>query len=247
MSEISYNDNLVKEFEHYKPMPASQKTVDVDVTPSQMMEVLATETEAESFRLAPYEGYPALKNLSAEKIMNYFRTLIYLRTCYCIDDTSRVKQYKSLTRKLCIPVLFYQILISVGVVCDRVQGIRFKPSYSIDKKHLLGAADLQSVSDDLSRMNDLGLVCVYGMPKEKDGVLGFMAMSCIDGDVYSYREDHPVHAFLAAFIEKQKWEEVLGMKLYVKYGSIASFECQIMAVIRALQKPTRAEVSKPKG
>lgn len=228
------NTNLQSMFSDSKNLNVATVTVKVDMTPSKLMESLATEVLKELERIAPYAGYKDISDLEVEDIHKYLCTLVWMR-CERVNEPSKAFQgYKALQRTVAVPVMVYQLLVAIGLCHDRDFSIEFRPAYSISEKDLLAPDQVAAMSDIFARFEGNGMKVVYGLPKDITGELDFMALCHVEETVVGYRKSHPVYGFLASFFEQKKLNEVTGMMCRVVYGYDSDYKLQIAQIFRAL-------------
>lgn len=228
------NTNLQSMFSDSKNLNVATVTVKVDMTPSKLMESLATEVLKELERIAPYAGYKDIADLEVEDIHKYLCTLVWMR-CERVNEPSKAFQgYKALQRTVAVPVMVYQLLVAIGLCHDRDFSIEFRPAYSISEKDLLAPDQVAAMSDIFARFEGNGMKVVYGLPKDITGELDFMALCHVEETVVGYRKSHPVYGFLASFFEQKKLNEVTGMMCRVVYGYDSDYKLQIAQIFRAL-------------
>lgn len=233
------NANLQSMFNDSKNLNKATVTVEVEMTPSKLMDSLATEVLKELERIAPYAGFKDISDLEVSDIRKYLCTLVWMR-CERVNYPSKsFEGYKKLERRLAVPVMAYQLLVSIGRCIDRDFSIEFRPAYSISEKDLLAPTELAALSEILTRMESNGMKVVYGLPKEIDGELDFMALCHVEETVVGYRQSHPVYGFLASFFAQKKLNEVTGMMCRVIYGYDTDYAMQITQIFRALNSETR--------
>lgn len=234
------NVNLQSMFSDSKNLNKATVTVEVEMTPSKLMDSLATEVLKELERIAPYAGFKDVSDLEVSDIRKYLYTLVWLR-CERVNHSlsQSFKAYKALEKRVAVPVMAYQLLLSIGRCVDRDFSIEFLPAYSISEKDLLAPTELAAVSEIMTRLESNGMKVVYGLPKEEDGELDFMALCHVEETVVGYRQSHPVYGFLASFFEQKKLNEVTGMMCRVIYGYDTDYAMQITQIFRALNSVDR--------
>jgi hypothetical protein len=196
---------------------------------------MASKLLSEVNRMAPYAGYSDVADLTTEDIEKYLKTLVYLRVCK-VNETfnETTKLYKSLAKYVEIPVLAYQLLISIGKAYDADYNLEFYPAYNITQDEVLGVAEMEALSSLFRQFTSSGLKTVKGMPNAIDGELDFMAMCHVEDEVVSYRKGHPVFGFLAAFFRQSKLNSVTGLLCRVLYGYETDYKYQIDALFNAI-------------
>lgn len=231
---MTVSDKLLKAFDNEaQPLKSSAVTVTVDVQPSDLVSKLAQVISEELIRLANHGMLDVVNEIGTEGILKYLKTLLYLRVLHVNGELrGSMSSYSKSTNYLVVPTFFYQLLIEIGEVRDDDFNIVFKPAYSIESSDLLALDELMSISDFLRRFPTLSVVS--GMPNDKSGSLEFMAMQHVSHEVTSYRKDHPVYGFLAAFFEQQQFNEVTGTLHRIHYGSMEDYSLMMTTIMSRL-------------
>lgn len=223
-------------FDDYKPMNVATINVAVEMNPSKLTERLAKEVHSDMMRIANLTGIGAIV-VEPEEILKYLKTLTFLRVSLVNGDQSKaLNGYTRLVRILNIPIMFYQCLIAMGVATDRDFSIQFHPVYSIDSNDLLSPESMVEISDMMARLEQNGLKIVQGVPRDPEGLLDFMALSHVEGEVLGYKRTHPVNGFMAAFFAQHQLNDVTGMMCRVLYGYETDYELYVSSVYHAMSK-----------
>lgn len=210
-------------------------TIHVEVSSTDMIDLMAKKLMAEFERMAPYAGYTPVSDLTSEDIARYLKTLLWLRVCTVLDTADKSSRcYQPLKKSLAIPVLMYQLLICIGRAYDSEFNLEFMPAYSITEEDLLGPDEMAGLSSLFRSFENSGMKVVYGVPFDREGELDFMAMSHVDDVVVSYKRSHPSYAFLASFVRQQKLNEVTGLMSRVIYGYDSDYKYQLDALLTAI-------------
>jgi hypothetical protein len=210
-------------------------TIKTEVSSSEMINLMADKLMAEFERMAPYAGYAPVSELTSEDIAKYLRTLLWLRVCTVLDSADKLaNQYRPLKKTLAIPVLMYQLLICIGKAYDSDFNLEFVPACSITEEDLLGPDDMAGLSRLFRSFENSGMKVVYGVPKDAEGELDFMAMSHVDDVVLSYKRSHPSYGFLASFVRQKKLNEVTGLMSRVIYGYESDYKYQLDSLLSAI-------------
>jgi hypothetical protein len=210
-------------------------TIHVEVSSTDMIDLMAKKLMAEFERMAPYAGYAPVSDLTSEDIARYLRTLLWLRVCTVLDTADKSSRcYQTLKKSLAIPVLMYQLLICIGRAYDSEFNLEFMPAYSITEEDLLSPDEMAGLSSLFRSFENSGMKVVYGVPFDREGELDFMAMSHVDDVVVSYKRSHPSYAFLASFVRQQKLNEVTGLMSRVIYGYDSDYKYQLEALLTAI-------------
>lgn len=226
------NADYVQAFESDKQVTLSLVTVKVDLYPSRVMDALADALLAEVQRLAPSRGMKEIDELEADDILKYLKTLLYIRVNYVNNVKFKgYEDYANLSYELAVPALMSQILTSIGKVRDEEYNLEFIPTTTLSASDILAASEMRAISDILTRLHRNGLKVVFGIPRDRQGELGFMAMQHVEGQVLSYRKDHPVYGFLASFFAQQQLNEVTGTMARVVYGYENDYKYRVSALV----------------
>lgn len=210
-------------------------TIHVEVSSTDMIDLMAKKLMAEFERMAPYAGYTPVSDLTSEDIARYLKTLLWLRVCTVLDTADKSSRcYQPLKKSLAIPVLMYQLLICIGRAYDSEFNLEFMPAYSITEEDLLSPDEMAGLSSLFRSFENSGMKVVYGVPYDREGELDFMAMSHVDDVVVSYKRSHPSYAFLASFVRQQKLNEVTGLMSRVIYGYDSDYKYQLDALLSAI-------------
>lgn len=225
------NKELMAHFESEKTMTDATLTVEVTLNPSEVMEELALQLAEEMKRLAP-SGMKQVFDLEKEDIHKYLTTLSFMRVSHVRHSSDKTwGTYRELYSKIAVPCLAYQVLTAVGEVEDKDFSLRFIPAIALKADDLLAPDEMKAISDIMTRLERNGLKIVFGLPREDVGELGFMAMSCVQEEVRSYRKDHPVYGFLASFFKQAKLNEITGTMTRVFYGYTQDYKLRIARLI----------------
>lgn len=206
--------------------------VNVKVQPSIVMEELANVLVDEIHRVSGYSHDPVIEGLDKKDILKYLSTLTWMRVQHVLRaENSSFSSYRRLYMEAAVPALAYQIFVCVGEAFDRDFGLKFLPVAEIQADDLLAPDQMKLISDVLSRLERNGLNIVYGLPRDRSGEIGFMAMTHVDGVVRSYRKDHPVYGFLASFFRQEVLNEVTGTMSRVVYGYVSDYRYRVSRLI----------------
>jgi hypothetical protein len=225
--------NLSSALEDAKKVREQAVTVNVEVSPSKLMDSLAAGLLAEIQRLIPYQGFQPTAELTVNDILKYIITLIWMRVCHVNSDFSKsYARYRSMAKRVEVPALVYQLMICIGEAFDRDFSLKFLPRYSVDSAMLLSPDELQALSDTMLSLRDIGFASVTGLPRTTEGELDFMAMCHVEEVVKSYRDSHPVYGFLASFFAQKELNEVTGLMCRVVYGYDSDYQMYIREALR---------------
>lgn len=194
--------------------------VSVSIQPGTMVEDYTQALSLELLRIMKLRGLSEEGTFDAGMIRSYLITLVWLRVRW-VNGTFP-QQYKSIRKTVQVPLLWYALLLQIGEAMDKTYGIRFTPKMEIEDSDLLSSEEMRALSDRFYVMESLGFRVESGVPQDTTGELGFMVMSHIDNKIVSYREEHPVHAFLASFMVMEKLDKVVGVER-VRYGYVDAY------------------------
>lgn len=222
----------------YKQVSCPTLTVEVPMELSGMEESLASLLRGEMYRIAGPVGSASVDEISVGDIQKYLSTLVVMRVMHVNNASAPwYSVYRRMYGRLAVPTFWYQVLICIGEALDRDYMIRLIPTTAATANNLLSIERLQQISDLLTMLEPQGMRIVNGLPKGEEGELGFMAMSHADQVTKSYRRDtHPVFAFLAAFFNTKKVEEVLGALVRITYGHDSDYRAMLARVVTASQR-----------
>lgn len=202
--------------------------VTVVMDPSGMITKLAHLYADDIARMLGVRGGNAIMDMNEKNLLRYFRTALYARVLQVNSSWHEAKAHhlRAVTRTAGLPIVLANVLAQVGSAIDKDYGLRFVPKYEIDADDFMPADEFQAMSDQLRQLEDCGLKLVYGLPKDLDGSLAFMACEfCADdSSIRSYRRDHPVYGFYAAFFRNLQTAEVVVGPKRVLYGHIDMYE-----------------------
>jgi len=167
--------------------------------------------------------------LDSQLIERYLRTSLWIRV-QIVNSTLR-SEYKACADIGSIPIFWGGLLAMVGIAFDATHNIEFVPAFKIKDTDLLSPSEYLQVSRKLKALETLGFKQVFGQLRKKEGDLGFMAMSYVNGTFVSYRRDHPVMAFYASFFKMVSLEAVTGLRPRVVYGHETLIKSYLDALI----------------
>lgn len=167
--------------------------------------------------------------LEADTMCKYLRTTLWFRV-QIVNGTLR-NEYKACADIGSIPIFWAGLLAMVGIAFDPNYNIEFSPVYKIKDTDLLSPSEYLQVSRKLKALESLGFKQVFGQLRKKEGDLGFMAMSYVNGTFVSYRRDHPVMAFYASFFKMANLEAVTGLRPRIVYGHETLIKSYLDALI----------------
>lgn len=234
---IEKGSNLMTKWEEiskeFMPEPHAETMVKqtIKLEPSQLVHDMAVLENREMERVMRFTDNDVV--LSVQEIEKYLKTILYLRVIQTNNSRS-LAGYRFALKSLNIPVRLYQIILSLGEAVDRDYGIRFLPVMEIDAEDLLTPDELREYSDRLSVLIPEGyLVVETGLPTSIYGELGFMACLLVsDEKIFSYRKDHPVYGFIAAFFRSELINKAFDMDYRIYYGSVEDYRVVLSRIYR---------------
>lgn len=215
-------------------LPRNYITVTVELKPSELFEEVSKVYEAEAERVMRFtvnQNFVVTKN----DFLKYFKTLLYLRVTKATGvKNNTTAAYHSDMRSYQVPAFIHILLTSIGVATDRDFGFVFVPAVKgITDQDLLSPEEMREISLKLSRLSIEGLTCVdTGISMRPECELSFMAVLNIEGEILSYKKDHPLYGFYAAFFKHQIIDETLNPSaLRIRYGSQKEYEAYVLRVV----------------
>lgn len=226
------NEKMQSMFNDFKPMNEPTIVIEVGFEPTQMVKDLANAYMAELVRVAGPVGEFMLRDVCAEDIHRYLCTLSWMRRTRTVGLNDKSTQaYRHLVRRIAVPVMWYQVLVGIGVATDKDYSICFIPKTSIRESDLLAPEEMLAISDVMFRLQNNGFKVVAGIPLSEEGELDFMAMSHVEQLVLSYRKSHPVYGFLASFFATQEVSSALGTLVRIRYGYDSDYRVLLSKVV----------------
>lgn len=220
--------------ERYQPvLPVNTVVVEVTLEPSNLFREAANVYFLEGERVMRFTSNPNF-SISEDEFLNYFSTLLYLRVARVngVQDAT-TKNYMADFRTYNVPAFIHNLLSSIGKAIDYDFGFEFVPKVKVDVNSLLGASEMRDISKRLAMMAREGLVCVdTGISLLPTGELALMATMNISEEILSYRKDHPIYGFYAAFFKHNLVSEMLDPKmLRIKYGSANDYNMLVQQIV----------------
>lgn len=220
--------------ENYQPvLPINTATVEVILEPSDLFKEAANVYFLEGERVLRFTSNPNFQ-ITEDEFLGYFSTLLYLRVARVngVQDAT-TKNYMADFRNYYVPAFVHNLLSSIGKAIDYDFGFEFVPKVKIDVKSLLGASEMRDISKRLGQMSREGMVCVdTGISLHPTGELALMATMNISEEILSYRKDHPIYGFYAAFFKHELVSNVIDPKmLRIKYGSANDYNILVQQIV----------------
>lgn len=215
--------------------PENMVVVQVLIKFGDLIQEAAQVYEMEVERVMRFSNHESFQITSGE-FVKYFNTLLYMRICHVTNTQNQVtKSYKPYYRNVRIPAFMDTLINSIGVAEDIDFGFRFVPSMDIKAEELLSPEELDNISRRLDYIGREGLVITEnGLNVKPAGELQVMAMFSIHNEVKSYKKDHPIYGFYAAFFKHEIVSEVLEPKfLRIRYGANTEYVPIVREIVKS--------------
>lgn len=217
------------------PISLPMAKVTVKLQPTGMIDVLAKQYSKEIERILSVKGGSVAVDLSEKALLKYFTTALYMRVIQVTDAHAPkgCEWFRVAARSFSNLIVFANLLVQVGVAVDKEYGLKFIPSFEPDATNLLTGAEFMEMSDTFLQLESHGLKIVMGLPADKVGSLPFMACEYFESDdsIRSYRREHPVFGFYAAFFRNIQAEEMLAGPKRIIYGYRQQYEMYISEMV----------------
>lgn len=232
---MNISDQLAKYFANEPISVAQTLQVKVEIAPSALINDLAFVLHNEMHRVAGAAGQHLLRDVSDEDVRKYINTLVFLRVSHVNGVRNEiVSGLLPFYRRCAVPVLVYQLTIGIGEANDRDYGLLFVPELKMDVEDILNPERFGRISSVMFSLQNNGFKVVGGLPNDREGELAFMAMQHVQQTVTSYRKDHPVYGFLAAFFTQEQLNSITGSMHRVVYGYQSDYAVNIAHLIHVL-------------
>lgn len=214
-------------------LPMAKVTVKLD--PTGMVDILSMKYAKEIDRIISVKGGSNTVDMSAQALLKYFNTALFMRTIQ-VNDAQAPKGYewfRAMSRSFTNLVVFANLLVQVGIAIDKEYGLKFVPMYEPEANTLMTRVEFEELSDALLQLETHGLKVVQGLPSDKGGSLPFMACEFIESDesIRSYRREHPVFGFYAAFFRNIQVEQMVIGPKRILYGYRQQYEMYISEMV----------------
>jgi hypothetical protein len=229
--------DIRKFFEDKNPTLEGGLEIQARFTSSELLKQLGSEYSSEVSRLNR-SGSHIYDVLDEELMYKYFNTLVWMRVAY-INNEKTFSPYREVAQFVAVPVLVYQLIISIGRVHDVEWNIHITPRYTTDGDDLLSVDELTQVSSLLRGLENNGLKQVIGMPNDKQGDFEFMVMNHINNRITSHRVSHPVYGFLAAFLESTGSRAIYDQVQRIHYGTLIDYRARLAHLLPTINGGTR--------
>lgn len=214
-------------------LPVNTVTVTVKLQTSDLLQEAAKVYFLEGERVLRFTSNPNMQ-ISEDEFFKYFSTLLYLRVSRVNGNmNATTKGYQADFRSYYVPAFVHNLLCSIGKAVDYDYGFEFVPELKQDLESLLSPEEMRDISRRLSYMAREGLVCVdTGVSLQPTGELAFMATLSVNDQILSYRKDHPIYGFYAAFFKHEIISGVLDPKmLRIKYGAVNDYNILVQQIV----------------
>jgi len=210
-----------------EPYPMTSIVVDVDLSvTTKMLEEYGRILVSEANRVS---GVSSTDFFSKEDMVRYLHTILWVRVHNV--NSSLPREYTSLSRLARIPILWAAVVDLVGLAYDKDYGISFRPKFEIQSDKLMSPAEAMEFSRCIASIERNGFKqTTTGVGRQPEGDLAFMATSHLEGNVVSYRKDHPMYGFFSSFFTLQTLEHVTGMRPRIIYGAKEQYQLYLSAL-----------------
>ncbi len=229
------NPKLEELFERsFQPaLPVNTVLVEVQIEVSELFRDAARTYSLEADRVMRFTSNANFQ-ITEDLFLSYFQTLLYLRVMRVngVQDAT-TKLYRNDMRNYLIPAFVSTLVNSIGRATDSDFGFTFIPKMNIAAGDLMSDSDMRAISNKLKVLNVEGLVCIEtGIAMQPEGDLSFMATLSIEGDIKSYRKNHPIFGFYAAFFKHQILTDTLDAKaLRIRYGAESDYRMYVQNIV----------------
>lgn len=232
---MEHNPKLEELFQkHFQPeLPVNTITVNVKIDTSDIFLDVASVYSQEAERVMRFTSNAHFE-ISTEEFLKYFKTLLFLRVARVNNVTnSAVNGYKNIQRNLLIPAFVHILINSIGRATDTDYGFTFVPQVDINSVDLMSPEQMQDVSRRLVTLNREGLVCTEtGVSMNPAGELSVMATLNIQGEILSYKKDHPVYGFYASFFRHSIVSNTISADiLRIRYGAESDYRSYLHMIV----------------
>lgn len=214
-------------------LPVNYVTVNVRVGVSDLFSEASTIYSMEAERVMRFTSNDHF-TISSDKFLNYFKTLLFLRIARVNSAESQiVRAYIKDQRNYLIPAFVSTLINSIGKATDSDFGFLFVPTTTISADELLSPSEMVEISTKLKTLNKEGLVCVEtGIAMTPYGELSMMATLNIQGDILSYRKDHPIYGFYASFLKHTITSDIMNPNaLRIRYGAENDYRMYLQHIV----------------
>lgn len=214
-------------------LPVDYVTINVKVGMSELFSEAATIYSMEAERVMRFTSNDNF-NISSDSFLKYFTTLLYLRVARVNNNQNNtVKAYAADLRNYLIPAFVSTIINSIGKATDSDYGFMFVPTTDISVEDLLSPSEMRVISRKLETLNKEGLVCIEtGIAMSPYGELSMMATLNIQGEVLSYKKDHPIYGFYAAFLKHSLISDVMNPNVFrIRYGAEIDYRMYLQHIV----------------
>lgn len=196
------------------PRAVDFTTVEVLVDPQLLLGSYAKAFVMEANRVAPF--IQERVNLSVDEVQQYCSYLITQRVKIINGDGESTRKLKTLY----IPAFIQYILSSVGIVIDRIYGLKLIPV--VENPSTLKFSQAAEISERISMFIDKLQILYDAMPYDESGDEEVMASVLIDDTIRSYKVlTHPAATYASAFLgSRLRKDEALKAIYRISYDDV---------------------------
>lgn len=195
--------------------------VQVGLNPDIMVKDFASAYVKELTRLNPIKAREI--TITDDQMYYYFKAILAFRVK---SITGENKDWR-FGKQIAIPSWIQHTISQIGVVYDRVRGLKFVPTYAFD----YDVASVIEISNDLLAFEADGLLLhTDAFPREKEGDPDVMGMAILDDYVHSISDKaHPIASYVAGFVgAKLAQEQAFSILYRVRYDDIDFITSQLV-------------------
>lgn len=195
--------------------------VQVGLNPEVMILDFAQAYSDELKRLNPIKAREL--DITPDDVYYYFQAILAFRI-KSINNSSRDWREG---KQLAIPSWIQHTISQIGIVYDRVRGLKFTPTYEFD----YDIKKIQTISNNLQAFEKDGLMLhTDAFPREREGNPDVMGMAILDDYVQSVTDKaHPVASYVAAFVgAKLAQEQTFSILYRVRYDDVEFIASQLI-------------------
>lgn len=180
-----------------------------------------------------------------DEFNRYVYTLVVLRYLQVTDQrNAELSDVYKKRRYYSVPAFYFLLLLKFGQAYDSSNAVKFMPVMDIDYDAVITDPHLMTViSDELRRIEDLGLNVCDGIPRENEGDVAFMGLALLGEEIVHYRSDvQPKNIILHTLVETQLLD-VSSQPFDIKYlyrnryGLSSAFEADLVLLAKLRGRP----------
>lgn len=221
--------------EEFQPaLPVNTVIVEVQIEVSDLFFDAAQMYSLEADRVMRFTSNTNFQ-ITADEFASYFQTLLYLRIMRVNgQETAVTREYRNDMRQYCVPAFMSTLIDSIGKATDNDFGFTFIPKTNIVATSLMPADEMRNISKKLSVLNTEGLVCVEtGISMAITGDLSTMATFSVSQDVRSYKKNHAIYGFYAAFFNHTILNDAMDpSNLRIRYGAQSDYRMYVNQIVK---------------